>query len=107
MSLHTSVNQILDPAVRETFYRLQRSLEEQAILQGHWKFYEVEIDATVTKLPFKHNLPFVPQDVILLSIIGNYNMYFNYVDFDSSNIYITTSGACRIRFLTGRYIKRD
>lgn len=105
MKIDLLIKEITDPAIQENFIRLKRELEAQPILQGNWQFYEVEIDTATAKFPYKHHLSFIPKDVVLLSVIGNYNVYFNYVDFDINNIFITTAGACRIRFLVGSFEK--
>jgi hypothetical protein len=95
--------EIQDQHVRENFVRIKRELESQQILSGFWRFFEVDFTETGVKIPVKHNLSFVPRDIIILSREGSQNLYFNYQDFDSVNIYATSSRPCRVRFLAGRY----
>jgi hypothetical protein len=95
--------EIQDQHVRENFVRIKRELETQQILSGFWRFFEIDFSEVGVKIPFKHNLSFVPRDIIILSREGSHNLYFNYQDFDSTNIYVTNSGPCRVRFLAGRY----
>lgn len=103
MKLDLLNKEIEDQHVRENFVRIKRELEAQQILSGFWRFFEVDFTETGVKLPFKHNLSFVPQDIIILSREGSQNLYFNYDDFDSENIYVTSTRPCRMRFLAGRY----
>ena len=103
MKLDLLIKEIPDQNIRENFNRLKRELEAQQILDGFWRFFEVEFPSGGNSLPVKHNLSFIPRDIIFLSVEGDYNIYFNYAEFDASNIYVTTQGACRIRFLAGNY----
>jgi hypothetical protein len=95
--------EIDDKFVRENVFRLKKFLEALQILDGFWTFFEVDLAAAGTQAKIKHNLDFVPQDIILLSTIGDQKVYFNYVDFDSTYLYVTNHGPCRIRFLAGKY----
>jgi hypothetical protein len=105
LKLDLNLKDIEDPIVRENFFRLKRFIEEQTILDGFFTFFEIDIPAAVTSKPVKHNLSFIPKDIVLLSITGDYNAYFNYNDFTSSHIYITAAGPCVIRFLVGTFNK--
>lgn len=103
MKLDLLIKEIPDQNIRENFNRLKRELEAQQILDGFWRFFEVEFPSGGNSIPVKHNLSFIPRDIIFLSVEGDYNYYFNYTEFDATNIYVTTQGACRIRFLAGNY----
>ena len=103
MKLDLLIKEIPEQNTRENFERIKREVEAQQILDGFWRFFEVEFPRGGTDIPIKHNLSFIPQDIIFLSVEGNYNFYFNYNLFNASNIYITTQGACRVRFLAGSY----
>jgi hypothetical protein len=98
--------EINDPYVRENFVRLKRELEAQQILGGYFIFFEKDLTSVGVKVPIKHNLSFVPQDIIVLSVEGSRSIYFNYEDFDSTNLYVTLTKPCRIRFLAGNYKDR-
>ena len=95
--------EIQDQYTRENFFRIKRELENQQILDGFWNFFEVEFLQAGTDLPIKHNLSFTPKDIIILAVEGDHNMYFRYEKFDSTNVYITVAGPCRVRFLAGAY----
>lgn len=103
MKLDLLNKEIEDAYIRENFVRIKRELEAQQILSGFWRFFEVDVTQTGVNIPLKHNLSFVPRDIILLSKEGDQNLYFNYENFDNTNIYVTTTGPCRVRFLAGRY----
>lgn len=106
MKLDLLNKEIQDEYVRENFERIKRDLEAQQILSGFWNFFEVEFTQLGVKVPFKHNLKFIPKDIIILSVEGSRNFYFNYEDFDATNLYITVTAPCRVRFLAGNYRDR-
>lgn len=103
MKLDLLEKEIPEIYTRESFVRIKRDLEAQQILSGFWKFYELDLTQTGFKIPIKHNLSFIPRDIIILSKEGDQNLYFNYESFDSINFYITTPNPCRVRFLAGAY----
>jgi hypothetical protein len=102
-SIDLILKDIEDQYVRENFSRLVRYIEAQAILAGNWKFYRIEVDSAVSEQKFKHNLTFVPKDIILLSIDGNKNVDFRFDLFTKENIVYSTQGPAVIRFLAGSY----
>lgn len=103
MKLDLLLKEIPDLIVRENFFRSKRELEAQQILSGFWHFFEVEFQHSGPLQPIKHNLSFIPQDIIILSVEGNHNLFFNHENFDSTNVYITVEGPCRVRFFAGKY----
>lgn len=106
MKLDLLNKEVQDPYVRENFRRIKDSLEAEQILGGYFKFFEQEITQVGVKVPIKHNLSFIPQDIIILSIEGSRSIYFNYENFDKDNLYVTLTKPCRIRFLAGNYKNR-
>lgn len=101
--LELILREIKDKWTRENFQRILRYLQDQVILDGEWQLYELRFDKAVTNFKFKHNLDFVPQDIIQLQVIGDRNVEFNHDKFDSNHIDITVQGPCYLRFLAGRY----
>lgn len=101
--LELILREIDDKWTRENFSRLLRYVKDQAILQGEWEIYEIRFDGPSTNFKFKHNLDFVPQDIIQLQVIGDRNVEFNHDKFDGDYIDITVAGPCYLRFLAGRY----
>lgn len=104
--LELLLREIEDRPTRENFNRLQKFLDSQVILEGNWRLYEIRFDAAATNFKYAHNLKFVPQDVIVLQVIGDRNVEFNHDKFDRTHIDITVKGACFVRFLAGRYLER-
>jgi hypothetical protein len=92
-----------DPIIRENFFRLMRYVQAQSILRGNFSFFEIEIPAATSKFTLKHSLGFIPLDVIVLSVHGNFNFYFRHQEFDRNNLYVTAAGPVKIRFLAGLY----
>jgi hypothetical protein len=103
MAIDLILKDIEDKYVRENFFRLSKYIREQVVLDGQWKFYELEFLGAVSNFRYKHGLTFIPKDTIILAIDGDRNFYFNYDLFDAEFIDITCYGPCRIRFLAGAY----
>jgi hypothetical protein len=103
MRIDLILKDIQDPQARENFDRLVKFVGKQQILDGDWKFFEIDIGTGNTNLSFKHNLSFVPIDVILLNSVGDQNFRFKYQQFDRDNIYVEANGPVVLRFLAGRY----
>lgn len=104
--LELILREIDDPHTRENFFRLLQYVKDEPILQGNWKLHELYLKDAVTNFKFAHNHKFVPTDIILLSVIGDRNVQFNYDKFTKTNLDITASGAVKIRFLSGSYRER-
>ena len=100
--LELILKDISDVYVRENFFRLKKFFDPVPFLQGDFKFFEVKIDKATAKFSVRHGFDFIPEDVFMLSVIGNHNFYFMYDLFDKNSIYIETDGPCVIRFLAGR-----
>jgi hypothetical protein len=94
---------IEDVYSRENFFRLSKFFNQEALLNGNFKFFEVVITAANTTVSIPHGLNFIPQDIIFLSVDGNYNFYFEYANFDKTNLKIFVEGPCKLRFFAGAY----
>ena len=103
MSLDLILKDISDKYIRENFFRLKKFLGGQVLFDGNFKFYEIVIDEVNPAFKIAHGLPFIPRDIIQLSVVGDYNYYFLYNDFDRENLYVFAAGPCRIRFLAGAF----
>lgn len=91
-----------DPYVRENFFRLKNFFASQVFFDGDFKLFDVSIPAAATRFKIKHGLTFIPVDIITLSVSGDFNFYFRFQEFDRDNIYVTTDGPVRVRFLAGK-----
>ena len=107
MDLELILREIRDKHTRENFARIRRILTAQTILNGDWEVYQVTIPGAFTGFEFRHNLSFIPRDVILLSAVGDQNYQFRNEQFTRENIIIDTSGEVTLRFLAGRYREFD
>ena len=92
---------IFDPYILENFVRLQSFIFGEVILMAGFKFFEVSFDTSVTNFKFKHNLGFLPKDIIVTSVTNGATIVFNYELITKDFLDITTSGATTIRFLVG------
>ena len=93
---------ITDVNIRENFFRLTKFLNSQILFEGNFEFFEIDIPQAATAHVIKHGLKFIPVDIIVLSVEGDFNYFFQYQDFTKKNIYVTTLGPVRIRFLAGK-----
>ena len=100
------VKEVGDDLMRENLRRIQREFtEEQIILRGQWKFFEISIEGAVTNFKYPHKFNFVPKDIIQLSATGpgRFTIEWNYEEFDGTNLDITTGDSCVVRAFIGRY----
>lgn len=95
---------ISDVYIRDNFFRLQKFLEDQPVLNGGFTFFQVDIKQPSSNFAVAHGLKFVPTDIIFLAVDGNFNFYFKYQNFDKDNIYISAEGPCVLRFMAGKMI---
>lgn len=95
--------EIEDQYARENFYRLQKFFDAENFLKGDWEFFEIAIPAAATNYRFKHNLGFMPKDVLVTSSIGAGVAQFNYSLFDKDFLDITTTGPVTVRAYVGRF----
>lgn len=93
---------IRDPHVRENFFRIQNFIKNQVLFEGDFKLFDITIDKKVDSFKVKHGLTFIPADIVVVSVDGDFNYYFRFKDFDKDFIYITTNGPVRLRFLAGK-----
>jgi hypothetical protein len=100
------VSQIEDPYIQENFKGIGDLFKGNPFLKGEWRFMTFTIATSGTGLQVAHNLPFIPADIILTSVIGG-SITFNYSSFDVKfiNIDATVSGATpmAVRVLVGKY----
>lgn len=101
--LDLRTDKIVDENTRDSFQGLEEYLQAQSILQGQWKFFELDFDAAITNFKFPHGFRFVPTDIIETGVQGDQRVTFNFQDFDKINLDITVSGPVKLRFFAGRY----
>lgn len=96
------LQQISDRILQRNFVALQEYLRLQSLLED-FKFYEIIFDSAQTNFRYKHGLSFIPKDLIVTRIVGEGNVTFNFDDFTTDELDMTTDGACEIRFFAGVY----
>lgn len=99
---------IEDVYIRENFKRLALFLQKFPLFRGEWQFFEVTFTAAVTDFKIAHGLGFTPTDIILTATkgagsVGAGVITFNYDSFDKTNINVTTTDSCVVRFFAGSY----
>lgn len=96
-------DKIEDENVRDSFQATEEYLQGQVLLQGLWKFYELDFDVAVTNFKHPHALRFTPTDIICTGVQGDQRVTFNFDQFDGTSLDITVSGPVKLRFFAGRY----
>lgn len=94
---------------RDALYNIQEELRDFDILGGKFKFFAISFDAAVVNFKYAHRLGFKPLDILQTSFIGlgtsgSGALQFNYNLFDSTNLDITTTDACEVRFFAGSFV---
>jgi hypothetical protein len=81
---------------------LSAYLKRENKLEG-FRHIELEFDQAVTDFRYQHNLGFLPKDLIKTRFIGPGELTFDYDQFTDTEIVLSTSGACLIRFFLGTF----
>jgi hypothetical protein len=97
-----TVKEIADPVVQQNFNNLAQYFQTQNQLLG-FRFFDLTFTKATANFLVSHGFNYIPQDVITTKITGSGTVSFNYGLFDTTNINITVTGACRVRFLVGTY----
>ena len=96
--------EIDDEFIQANFQRLMDYFDDHPMIQGDFKFFEIELPSAVANFTYPHNLGYQPKDLILMHNSQNVTVTFNYLSFDREFISFTTSGATTLRFLLGRVV---
>lgn len=96
-------DQIEDQPTRESIQWLYDYVTAEGILQSNFKHFALEFRKAETEVKIPHGLGFAPIDIIQTYNTGAGAITFVYEKFDTTNLVLTTSGACVIRFFAGRY----
>ena len=102
--IHLFENDIKDPYVQENFKRIKIFLRDTPLFKAGFVFKDFSVPvASPTVFSYKHNLVFIPKDVILLSATNDAVITWHYDSFDKTNIYLTASVPCEVRAFFGLY----
>ena len=96
------VKEVQDILLRKNFQNLSDYFTKQNQFLN-FAFQELVFTGAVTSQAIPHSLGVIPQDIIVTKITGAGTATFLHGSFTSTNMYISTSGACRIRFFYGTY----
>lgn len=97
------LKELEDEYTRENFKNLILFMQKFPFFRGEWIFLTKTFTGAVTNLNIPHGLGFKPTDVLQTSKTGAGSITFNYDKFTTTNINITTTGACVVRFFLGAY----
>ena len=96
------ISQIADQLSQKNFQNLQDYFLAQNQLQD-FAFKELVFTGAVTNQAVPHSLGYTPKDVLVTHKSGVGAATFQWGQFTPTNMYISTSGACRLRFFYGTY----
>lgn len=97
------IDQIKDITVRESLQWMYDYLQAVPLLSSNFEHFEQEFLKAETEVSVPHRLGFVPKDVIETYKTGAGAVTFVYEKFSPTNLVITTTGPCVLRFFAGRY----
>lgn len=96
------VKEMADLYVKENFQSLASYFAANNQFFG-FKFIEVVTTSAKANVPVAHNLGYIPQDVVITHCSGSGVVTINWGSFTSSQIFISTTGPCRVRLFVGSY----
>jgi hypothetical protein len=97
-----ATKEIQDIYVKKNFDNMVAYFKAQNQLLN-FRFFDLVFSSATSNFLVAHGFTYIPQDVLVTKIIGPGTVTFNYGLFDGTNVNITTSGACRVRFFVGTY----
>lgn len=99
------LTEINDLRIRQNFQNLSDYFTANNQLLG-FKFFELSFTKAQTNFTMAHGFAYIPLDVLVTQITGGGIVTFNYGLFDKTNVNITVTGACRLRFFVGLYFNQ-
>lgn len=100
------VKEINDTYLRRNFQSLDDYFKSQNQLLD-FKFLDIVFTGAETNRKIAHGLGVVPVDLIRLALVGPGVLTFDRSLFDKNYLYISSSGACRVRMFVGSYFASD
>lgn len=99
------VDNVADKGARQSFRWIQSYLQNEVpLIKGDFKVFELEFEAAVSALQIPHHLPFIPTDIIQTYVTNGATVTWSYEAFDKTYFVVTTSAACKVRFLAGKLV---
>lgn len=97
-------NNIEDKNAQENFRRIKTYLRDTVLLKSGFYFRTFDIPASgLVNFKYKHNLDFVPKDILVSAISNNATVTWHYDTFDRTFVYLTVSAPTTIRAFFGSY----
>lgn len=97
-----SIKEIQDQYIRTNFKNLSQYFARQNQLLNY-KFFELNFTAATASYDLVHGLGVLPQDLLMMNVVGEGQINFNFGLSTSSTLNISTTGVVRVRFLLGTY----
>lgn len=96
------IKEVSDIILRKNFQNLSDYFQANNQLLG-FSFFEYVFTKAQANVLIGHGLKTPPLDIIITQVSGPGQVTFNYGLFDKSNLNISSSDACRVRFFAGTY----
>lgn len=95
---------LADKNARDLINSLLDQLNAIPLIRGSWQFVTFTVSTATANYKFPHRLGFVPKDVIQLSVTGGGSITWNYSNFSSTQLDVTTAGGeVTVRAFVGTY----
>ena len=96
--------QIEDVWVREGIQYLYERLLAEVIVKSSFSFFEYTFTDAVTDEQVRHNLGFIPKDIIVSGVNPQSGAFTYKAELSTtSTLTVSTSGACVVRLFMGNY----
>lgn len=96
------IDRITDQVVRDNFRKLKEFMDSELVFSGFRKF-EITFTAAEPHHRLPHGLGFLPKDIVLTSRIGSGVVSFNQDLSTTTELDLTSTGACVVRFIAGSF----
>ncbi len=100
------INEITDVYARRNFQEIQKHFDTNNQLVG-FKFFELVLTADDQNKKIAHGFNFAPSDIIVTQITGAGKVTFHIGSFTQTDMYVSATDNCRIRFFMGTYWNYD
>lgn len=97
-----SVDQITDIYLKQNFQALRDFFETQNQLMN-FKFFELVFTEETKNKKVAHGFDYIPLDLVITRITGKGKVQFNHGLFTKTDMDISATGPCRVRFFAGSY----
>lgn len=94
---------VTDGVARDAFKAIQDFFTNLDMLKPDWRKHEFRFDSAVTNFRVPHVLNKTPTDLIQTYVSGGATVTWHFDDFTKTDLYVTTSAACTVRIMLGRF----